>query len=272
MKKILLGFSNNIYNNRHKIKIWAESFKKHSNGEIILIAANVSELDLQILDELLIKYHVVQEMDTWQLNHKRLKHTVDLLENLNADVFLITDVFDVAFQADPFLKFDIDNYDIFIGAEGVLVSQEPWNADVIKKVFPEYLEICMNTEILCSGVIGGTKKALIDLYQKMFFMCENSLDGHNIKDQAALIILFATDQIPRAKIFNLDDGWVIHCAVAGPTEFFESWGLKNSISKHYGIPTLINNKICTATGFAYDIVHQFNRIPEWCNLIKDEYS
>ena len=56
---------------------------------------------------------------------------------------MVTDVFDVTFQGDPFIKMT-DEYDVFVGSEGVRINEEPWNRDVISKVFPEDLNICMS--------------------------------------------------------------------------------------------------------------------------------
>lgn len=274
MKKVLTGLSNNISLNKHKIKVWSESFKKHSDGEIVLIAANATDEDIQACVDLNIKYHQVTVEDTWYINNKRLKHTKDFLNQSDADLFLITDVFDVLFQSDPFSKMDLDNYDVFISREGILVCEEPWNADVINKVFPDETSSCMQTEIVCSGIIGGKREALVKLYDKLDYMCENSLNGHNIKDQAALIIMVKNNEIDRLKNFSLDEGWAMHCQSAGPTQFFESWGLKNSlIRKGYGIPELREDGIVyTQSGIKYDMVHQFNRVDEWKKIITKEYE
>ena len=266
MKKALLGLSNNIFQHKEKIKLWYESFRCNSNGDVILMVANPNDDDIKTLSELNINYTIVSVEDTSQINHKRLEHTKKLISDTDYDVYLITDVFDVIFQGDPFLKMDTNNYDLFVGGEGILIKQEPWNFDVIKKVFPNSLENCLSTEIICSGIIGGTRLALIDLYDKMFNLCEEGNDGHNIKDQAALIVLIAENKLNRLKIFNLDDGWAVHCAVAGPTQFFESWGFKNNLM--YGIPKMENNIVVTSQGIKYDMVHQFNRIPEWDEKLK----
>jgi hypothetical protein len=123
MKKILVGLANNISNNKQKIKVWSESFKKYSDGEVTLIAANASDEDLNICKELNIKYYPVTVDDIWYINHKRLEHTASFLKQSDGDLFLITDVFDVVFQSDPFDKFDLINYDTFISAEGILVNE-----------------------------------------------------------------------------------------------------------------------------------------------------
>jgi hypothetical protein len=274
MKKVLTGFSNNISQHKEKIKWWVESFRKHSDGDVVLIAANTNEEDIKTLNDLGIAYHLVTEDDTWYINNKRLGHTKRFIEQTEGDLFLITDVFDVIFQSDPFEKMETDKYDVFISKEGIKVIEEPWNGDVIKKVFPDQIESCLQTEIVCSGIIGGKKDALIKLYDKMDFMCENSLDGHNIKDQAALIILVKDNWIDNLKNFDLDEGWAMHCQSAGPTYFFEAWGLKNSlIKKGYGIPVLKDDGfVYTESGIKYDMVHQFNRVEEWKKIITKEYE
>ena len=271
MKKALLGLSNNVGLNIDKIKVWSKSFKKYSDGDVILLCANSNQEEIQFcIDNGIIPIPVNIE-DTWRINHKRLERTFEFLENSDIELFLITDVFDVVFQSNPFDKFDL-NYDIFVGAEGVLVSEEPWNSDWINKLFPNDYYECINQEVICSGVIGGKRLPLINLYKRMFELCENSTNLTNIQDQAALIVMVKNKEIDNLKIFNLTDGWVVHCAIAGPTQFFESFGFKGNIENRYGIPQLITDRICTKNGDPYDMVHQFNRIPEWNEILTNQYE
>jgi hypothetical protein len=164
-------------------------------------------------------------------------------------------------------------FDLFLTLEGVLVVEEPWNADVIKKVFPEYLKLCLNKQVICSGIICGKKENLIELFSSMYNLCENSSNDHNIKDQAALIVLDSIKSIySRIKYLTLDDAWVINCAVAGPTDFFEAWGFKNIIKHRYkNIPSFKDGKVHTGNTL-YDIVHQFNRIPDWNKELIKNYE
>lgn len=272
MKKILTGLSNNIAQNKQKIKVWSESFKKHSDGKIVLIAANATDEDIDVCNELGLDFYRVEVNDTYFINNKRLKHTKDFMEQSDGDLFLVTDVFDVVFQADPFAKLDLENFDLFFTAEGILVSEEPWNADVIMKVFGDEINNCRNNEIICSGVIGGKREQIIELYDKMFIKCEQGSNKHNIKDQAALILLLAHGKLDKYKILTLNDGWAMHCATSGPTEFFIPWGMKNTLQNRYNVPTMINNKVCTSDGRVFDIVHQFNRVPEWKEILIKEYE
>ena len=272
MKKALLGLSNNIKLNFNKIKVWSKSFKKYSDGDIILLCANSTEEEIKMCEEIGIISIPVSIDDTYYINHKRLGKTLEFLKTSNIDLFLITDVFDVVFQSDPFTKMDL-NYDVFVGSEGLKLIQEPWNTDVINKVFPEYFGKCLNQDIICSGVIGGKREPLIKLYDELFLMCENGLNNHNIKDQAALIIMIFENKINNLRIFEVTEGWTLHCALGGPTQFFESWGFKNGfIGRYGGVAQLVGNEVFTHENLKYDIVHQFNRIPEWNEILTKEYE
>ena len=275
MKKGLIGISNNISKNKEKIRIWSQSFKRYvPDGEVILLVANPTEEDIQTVKELEISYSVIEdEIDQWYINNLRLIHTVNYLKSSDIDLFMVTDVFDVIFQANPFDRFDTNNYDFFISGEGITMSEEPWNMDVMNKCFPEEVEYCRHTEIVCSGVMGGKRESLIPILERMYYMCINSDTRHNIRDQAALIILISKNQIDRVKIFNLNEAWAMHCASSGPTEFLEGWGMGNTITKRYGgIPKMIDGVVYTHENLKYDIVHQFNRIPEWHKKLVESYE
>lgn len=266
MKKALIGLSNNVVTNFNKVKIWAKSFKKYSDGDVVLLCANSTPEDLQICkDNGIIPVPVTVE-DTWYINHKRLSCTAEYLKQSQYDVALVTDVFDVLFQRDPFEQLDLNTYDVFVSGEGIEVGQEPWNSDNINKIFPSEFIKCKPVEVINSGIIAGKTDALIKLYEKLYQLCELGSNQHNIKDQAALIVLIANNSIDKLKIFNLDDGWAMHCAVAGPTQFFETWGFKGNIK--YGIPVMEAEVVVNGKGLKYSMVHQFNRVPLWKEILE----
>jgi len=270
MKRALLGVANNLRDNLQKVTLWSKSFQNVSDGEVILLLANGTEDDIKVCQELGITSHLVTIEDEWFFNHKRLEHTLNFLKSTDIELFMITDVFDVAFQGDPFELMDLENYNVFAGGEGVDVNQEPWNMDNIGKIFPQYREDCVGKEIVNSGVIGGKRDSLISVYQRMFDLCEEGSDDHNIKDQAAFIVMISRGEIDRFKMFTLDEGWAQHSAVSGPTEFFEKWGFKNNLK--YGTPIMVNDTVCTSNGTPFRIAHQFNRVPKWHEIINRKFN
>jgi len=272
MEKALVGLSNNISAHLNKVKVWATSFKKYCNGTVYLLCANSNDDEIKAVTDLGITAVPVVVSDTWYINHKRLEHILNLFSTIPEQQLIITDVFDVVFQGDPFLKLDFNEHDVFVGQEGVLVSEEPWNSDNINKIFPEEYLKCKPLSVVCSGIIAGKKEALIPVYQQMFDLCEAGSNNHNIKDQAALHVLIANDKIPKLKQLNLNDAWAMHCAAAGPTAFFEGWGFKNALlNKNLHIPYMENGVVKT-NGIVYDMVHQFNRIPEWNSILTSSYE
>ena len=61
MKKALAGVSNNVTKNIDKIKVWANSFKKHvKDGKVVLIAADMTDEDRNVLRLNDIKFHEIE--------------------------------------------------------------------------------------------------------------------------------------------------------------------------------------------------------------------
>jgi hypothetical protein len=272
MNAALIGLSNNLSSHISKVKVWAKSFKKHFDGNVYLLCANSTENEIEQVKQLGIIAVPVTVENTWYINHKRLEHIHNLILTIPEEHLIITDVFDVVFQNNPFQKLDFENYNVFVGQEGVLVSEEPWNADNINKIFPQQSHLCKNLPVVCSGVIAGKKQALIPLYKQMFELCEEGSNNHNIKDQAALHILIALDKIPKLKQFTLNDGWVMHCATSGPTQFFKSWGFDYALSKKGLHVPVLENGVVKTNNLVYDMVHQFNRVPEWNTILTSPYE
>jgi len=273
MKRVLTGVSNNIATNIKKINVWAQSFKKYvEDGEVVLIAADMTEQDKEVLNRIDIKYFEVQTDRSITVNDSRIRHTADWLEQSDYGSYLVTDVFDVCFQGNPFDMFNTEKYDFYVASEGVLHSEEPWNMDVMNKTFPEYVNFIRPFEVVCSGVIGGTKSSLLKTLRLQQELINKALHGHDIRDQAALNILLHNGKIDRAKVFTPKDGWAVHCALAGPTFQHKEWGLGRSIADKYGSAKLEDRRIVTAERIPFKIAHQYNRIPEWNRLIVEEYE
>ena len=265
MKTLLLGTCDNLEKNMYKIRHWADSFQPY--GDVCLLTINAKDEELNMLEKSNIMYKNVSNDSSLTVNDLRLQlqhvYLSDKKTQDTYDLVLVTDVFDVVFKKDPTLKCDIEKYQLFMAYEGVLHAEEPWNMDVMKKCLPDHVESVANKLIICSGVLAGKPDKLAMLFKQMDDMVIISKQGHDIRDQAALNAIMGTltsnsdhcyYQNNAVRLFDLNDNWCIHCAVAGPTQFFESWGFKNSIERRYKkVPKWED----------YDIVHQFNRIPEW---------
>ena len=68
------------------------------------------------------------------------------------------------------------------------------------------------------------------MYQFIILMYEMWLSNNNIRDQAALNILYYEKENSffsreRIKLYNINDNWCLHCAVGGQHNFDE-WDLE----------------------------------------------
>lgn len=271
MRKALTGVCNNAAKNIDVIKVWANSFEKHTNGDAVLIAADMSEDDKLALERNNIKYFEVKTDQGLTINDSRLIHTANWIEQSDYDVFMVTDVFDVCFQGDPFEIMDFEKYDYFVGSEGIRHFEEPWNMDVMRKAFPRYGDWSRYYEVICSGVMGGKKESLVEILRKQQELVDQAENGHDIRDQAALNILIHSAQIENIKIFHLKEGWVVHCALAGPTFQHKNWGIGKLLETRQGLPKLVDGKLLTKENKVFKIAHQYNRIPKWNKEIIKEY-
>ena len=212
--------------------------------------------------------------DSSFIYHKRLLHEYEYIKKSDADLFLVTDTFDVIFQKDPFEMLDTSSYDIFVGSEGLLINEEPWNFNILEKCFNEFRHLWSNKPIINSGVICGKKEQIVELLKEMYELCEeHNHEDIYIKDQAALNVVVHKNIKLNIKVFDLNENWTLHCAVAGPTDIFFAWGLVHILTERYkSLPYPLANKIYSGNDKVIPIVHQFNRIPEWHRILTQSYE
>jgi hypothetical protein len=141
--------------------------------------------------------------------------------------------------------------------------------DVLQKSYPHKINDLRDLFISCSGVIGGKKDKIVELLQMMDKMTIGK-GGHDIRDQAALNIIIQEQKL-NITTLNPSDGWVLHCAVGGPTQFYKDWGFQYHMKKRFGEAKMIDNIVTTQDDNIYDIVHQFNRIEEWNKELTTRY-
>lgn len=271
MKKGLIGCVNNPLNHINKIKVWANSFTNVSDGEVALVLINGTTEERVTLEYMGIKVFNYPTDDTETINNLRLRYEVDALLRLDWDYVMVTDVFDVKFQADPFDKVINGATELTFGHEGIYHNEEPWNLDVMQKSYPDKVELVRDKYIYCSGVMGGKRTAMIDLLNMMDTITYSGERGHDIRDQAALNMILYSNPIWNITGFTPRSGWVLHCALGGPTQFYEPWGFKNKFQDRWGEASIKDNMVVTGDGVPYDIVHQFNRIPEWNQILTYPY-
>lgn len=163
---------------------------------------------------------------------------------------LHTDVSDVFFQSNPF-EFLKD--DLVIVSEGVAIGEEPWNSVTIKQMYPMHIfEKIKSEQILCSGVIGGSRENFINLCE----LLEKEVRGNPLlltldgADQPIIQKLIYNDNL-KIKIHHQSEGLACHLHV-----------VKHHPEKLKNFVKIDGNRVYTENGKKFAIVHQYNRFSE----------
>lgn len=180
------------------------------------------------------------------------------------------DVRDVVFQSDPssWLEEHLDGMKINVGSEGIQVSHEPWNSEVILKCYgPIVHEHLSQLTSFNAGTIGGDADTLRDLSLNVFLSSYRNPITYT--DQSALNILLSLEPYRSVTRFNrADEDWACQAATAADPVYRASHG-----SRLLSPPPLLRgDSVCTPSGSPYCLVHQYDRIPEWKEVLERKYS
>jgi len=198
-----------------------------------------------------------------------------LRENWEKFEYVITtDVKDVYFQSDAFKWLDYHNIgvrgmkQIVAGSECLKYKDEPWGNENLLQTYGSYVHnIFKDEEIYNVGVLGGSSEYIKDLVFNIFTNAVNR--PIPIVDQAVFNILINTqpykDVVYKAPQFL---GWACQAGtVADPTkmDLFRPNLTEDEPEYRDGI-------VYNSNGDPFAIVHQYDRVPEWKQMIMDKYE
>lgn len=262
--------------NRDRIDNWVKSAIKNSKCEIVLLVLDTiipeSIKELEFNGVKIIHTPTKDSSDVnickWERHIKVREYLKSLDEN---DVVLLTDTLDVVFQKDPFEWFKQNaKKDIVLTSEGILHVDEPWNMRSILEDHNEFVDEIKQQEVINSGVMIGKVKPISSILLHTY-MSTKGLNPSSADQPALNVILLSSFIKDQIQIINSDDNFVIHCAVAGPTSLFHSWGFSKNYK--YGLPILKNDEIINEkTNEPFCLVHQYNRVEEWNQFFINKYQ
>jgi len=185
---------------------------------------------------------------------------------------IATDVSDVVFQKNPSDYFDPDQYPaLFASSENIKYIDEPWGANNVRLAFGDlaYLNVRHNI-INNAGVIAGSHIYIKDLFFAISIMCDGRqqyVPGGGAPDQAAYNLMLT--QKAYSEITNFvghDQGWA--CQVGTTADPHKPFGQLNIEPN----PIMDNGIVKTSDGVEYYIVHQYNRNPQWKQVIENKFK
>ncbi len=215
--------------------------------------------------------------DNFSIVVERFYHLWYFLKGLKGQYrnIITTDVKDVVFQTNPslFLERVIQNgKKINVACESIRYKDENWGDNNLLKSFgPLIHEHNRENLIYNAGTISGDFDTMIDVFLNIYLLCNGSnpfTEGGGGPDQAALNILLQLEPYKSITNFAMsEDGYAAQLGTTGP-----------QIQGKYGdkvvekTPILVDNMVCTSNQQVFSLVHQYDRVPAWKELIEKKYA
>lgn len=180
--------------------------------------------------------------NSYNLIHNiRFFHIWNYLESEAYDKVLITDVRDVYFNRNPFSQIPSDK--LIATSEEILYKNESWNQTHIHYNLGVIgLSVLLDSIVYNVGVFGGPAQLVKEMAADIYLL---SVGKHKVADQTSFNYLIQTKYKHITEFSNLSDKFAAHLHVVNA-------GL---VSFDY------------KTAKQYAILHQYDRISNWDNLI-----
>jgi hypothetical protein len=283
MKDVLIGCITNY--TFDKVKYFVNSIDRSGfTGYKVMIVYNVP---FETVDELQKRNWIViafnkdddKKWYTYKSDFRimcdRQLHYHQTLEQLNKQFgdlryVMAIDPKDVVFQYNPseWLEKNMGDKKINVGCESLRYKDEPWGKNNLTESFGEYVyDRCKDNLIFNCGTVAGNWKTMSELFLNIYLMCIGS--PNQTPDQAALNVLLSMDIYRNITRFTMsEEAWACQ---AGTT--IDEKVLKTSKDKLVEPqPYLEGDIVKTSKGIIYALVHQYDRIPTWKDIIEKKYS
>jgi hypothetical protein len=181
-----------------------------------------------------------------------------LLDNVEGDVIIWTDVKDVIFQNNPEEWLD-QHFEgpILATGEGITFKDDPWAVVNAGTSFPIEWSWLQNEPTYCAGVIVGRKNYIRDLFKEIYRWSLTTSNPEQLSDQAAYNVLINLSHFDGdVQFVKQEEGFCIHMGV--------TWVKRNEFAgKLLSNPPEINSsgEVINEDGDLFYIVHQYERDP-----------
>jgi hypothetical protein len=184
-----------------------------------------------------------------------------------------TDVKDVIFQKNPSdaiyeILGDDPSKNLIFASESMKYKDEPWGNENLLQTFGPYVhEQFKDNEIFNVGVLAGRGYAIRDLAMNIFLSAINR--PIPICDQSTFNVMISmAPYTTTSRYLRSESGWADQLGTtADPSkiEKFRPFLVEEE-------PIMKNCKVCTSTGKEFTIVHQYDRVPYWREVIEGIYG
>lgn len=270
-----------------RVKIWVNSLNSCGfKGRKILFCFNVSDNTVDKLNKAGIEVYLSSPRrnsnddgflfaDNFTYQVPSVRHFVNwhaLRETENIRYIISTDCTDVVFQDNPsdWLEKNLGDKKLNYGGEGLKYKDEEWGYGNILSAFGPVIQGYMKDRpIYNAGSMAGKYEQFIDFSLAVFLLIQNNKEP--MPDQAAVNILLSLEPYKSITKFNdHDDNWACQCGTTVDPAKIQKFR-PNLLCPE---PMFNFNDGCayTSKGEKYVLLHQYNRVPEWKNIVEKKYG
>lgn len=185
--------------------------------------------------------------------NQRLIDAHNILRNVDTDIVIFLDVFDIVFNRNP-IEWIEKNFkgDILATSESLKFQHDDWS-QYIGSFFPDEWHWLKDKEIYNCGVIIGKRNSIIDLLYTMFYMGIEIEKNNYPFDQITFNLEIHKPKY-NTQFLNQQEGFVCHLT------------LKDKYKEPYyfteELPKIINSKVYNKNNEEYFILHQYKKFNE----------
>lgn len=286
MKDLVIGAITNY--NFDAIRPWVNSLERSGfDGDKAMICYNVS---FETINELSARGFKVfgferNEEDRrleytkpgFNIVCERFLHLWGILQNFKDQYryIITTDVKDVLFQRNPseWLENNIGDKKVVASSESMYYKDEEHSNFALYSNYGPAVYGAYNEKLIYNaGVMAGDFNTMNDLFMHIYLLCDAAPSHWNQHgggpDQPAYNLIIHTKPWQDiARHTPSDDGWAAQLGTTG-----------KHIAERYGklivdpAPVMVDGMVCTSQGEPFYIVHQYDRIPEWKNILLEKYA
>ena len=278
MKDLIIGTSTNY--DWSKLKYWVNSINKSGfQGDKVLVLLNCDRDTIKKVQEAGFIVVGTKQDDNGNLVYQssipvhveRFLHMHAFLEKREYRYVITTDVKDVVFQRNPidYIEKTLnDDKELMFASESLRYFDEPWGNQNLMDTYGNYIyDHYKGNEIYNVGVLAGTGQAMKELFINIFA----AAIGRPIPicDQSTFNFMIQSTWFRKTSVYlRSEDAWACQLGTtADPSKIEQFAPLLVE-----PVPQFQNGEVVTSTGKPFTIVHQYDRVPEWKQIIEAKYG
>jgi hypothetical protein len=267
-----------------KIKCWVNSLNSSGyTGRKAMIVHNVTDDTIQKLKdngfEILLTsemrnadntgYHYADNF-TFQVPLTRHYYYWYFLRHMRDIRYVISTDVDIIFQGNPseWLENNIGDKKLNYGCEGLLYKDEEWGNDNMHRCYGSIIHDYMkNTPIYNAGSMAGEFSTFRDFSLNVFLTIQHI--NNPTPDQAGVNLMLSLEPYKSITKFNdHDSNWACQCGTMVDPSKMDVFRPRMLSPE----PVCDGEYIYNSKGEKYIMVHQYNRVPKWKEMIERKYG